>query len=128
MGDFIHIRFGFYHLFFLNSMLGLVSCFCSLLNLMSGSFFGLTSGLPFSPSRLIFTLVPILKLGDDISILLLKFLTFPIRKFISLGSMYTNSPVDHIIYFTFSVLQSLLKPSYVFRNIDSPIYYIFKAI
>ena len=31
----------------------------------------LTSGLSFSPSRLIFTFVPILQLGDDISILLL---------------------------------------------------------
>ena len=49
----------------------LIFCFCSLLDLMSGSFFGLTSGLSFSPSRLTFTLVPILKLGDDISILLL---------------------------------------------------------
>ena len=31
----------------------------------------LTSGLSFSPSRLIFTFIPILQLGDDISILLL---------------------------------------------------------
>ena len=73
------------------SMLGLVSCLCSLLDLMSGSFFGLTSGLPFSPLRLIFKLVPILKLGNDISILLLQFLTLPIFKFISLESMYMNS-------------------------------------
>ena len=56
---------------FLNSMLGLVSCFRFILDLMSGSFFGLTSGLSFSPSRLIFKLVPILKLGDDTNILLL---------------------------------------------------------
>ena len=46
----------------------LTSCLCSLLDLMSGSFFGLTSVLSLSPSRLIFTLVSILKLGDDISI------------------------------------------------------------
>ena len=64
---------------------GKLSCLCSLLGLVFGSFFcltsglgftipspfGLTSGLSFSPSRLTFTLVPILKLGDDISILLL---------------------------------------------------------
>ena len=61
----------------LNSMLGLTSCLCSLLNLMLGLVFtvssplGLTSGLSFSPSSLIFTLVPILKLGDDINTLLL---------------------------------------------------------
>ena len=70
-------------------MLGLTSCLCSLLGSMlglvftfcltSGSVFtistslDLTSGLSFSPSRLIFTLVSILKLGDDISILLLYY-------------------------------------------------------
>ena len=72
-------------------MLGLTSCLCFSLGLMlglvitfslaSGSVFTistslvLTSGLSlsfaYSPSRLIFKLVPILKLGDDISILLL---------------------------------------------------------
>ena len=66
-------------------MLGLTSCLCSLLDLMSGSFFCLTSGLIYITStildftsglsflslRLIFKLVQILKLGDDISILLL---------------------------------------------------------
>ena len=79
-------------------MLGLTSCLCSLLGLMLGLVitFGLTSGSDFtsldltsgstlmfahSPlslslrfselNKLIFILVPILKLGDDISILLL---------------------------------------------------------
>ena len=56
----------------------LKSCSYSLLDLMLGSDFifssplGLTSGLSFSSSRLIFKLVPILKLGDDISILLIR--------------------------------------------------------
>ena len=63
-------------------MLGLVSCLCSLLEPVLGlvlmiliscfcSLLDLTSGLSFSPSRLIFKVVPILKPGDDISILLL---------------------------------------------------------
>ena len=61
----------------LNLMLGLVSCLCSLLEPVLGlisyfcSLLDLTSGLSFSPSRLIFKLVSILKLSDDISILLL---------------------------------------------------------
>ena len=55
----------------------LISCLHSLLDSMLGlvfivsSLLDLASGLYFSPSRLIFKLVPILKLGDDISILLL---------------------------------------------------------
>ena len=42
-------------------------------------------------NKLIFRLVPILKLGDAINILLLYLPIFPIRKFISLGSKYTHS-------------------------------------
>ena len=63
--------------YLLDSMLGLVSCLCSLLEPVLGliscfcPLLDLTSGLSFSPSTLIFKLVPILKLGDDISILLL---------------------------------------------------------
>ena len=87
-------------------MLGLTSCLCSLLDLMSGSFFcltsglivitstilDLTSGLSFSPSRLIFTFVPMLKLGDAINILLLYLIIFPIHRFISLGSNVYEFP------------------------------------
>ena len=81
IGDFIHIRFDFHHLnvlfmFFIGlnfkfSSYDFTSCLCSLLGLMLGSILDLTSGLPFSPSRFIFKLVPILKLGDEISTLLL---------------------------------------------------------
>ena len=51
----------------------LISCLRSLLDPMLGlvfivsSFLDLVCGLSFSPSRLIFTSVPILKPGDDIS-------------------------------------------------------------
>ena len=76
----------------MSGLLGLTSCLCSLFGLMTGLTsclsplfglmtglvitFGLTAGSVFatlvsSSSRLIFTLVPILKLGDHISILLL---------------------------------------------------------
>ena len=63
--------------YFLNSMLGLVFTISFPLGLTSGSVFTISasldfaSGLSFLSLRLIFKLVPILKLGDDISILLL---------------------------------------------------------
>ena len=66
----------------LNSMICLTSCLHSLLDLMSGLVFNisslldLTSGLSFFSVRLIFTLIPILKLGDAINILLLYLLSF----------------------------------------------------
>ena len=59
----LDVRFSILFLPLLEPVLGSIYCFCFLLDL--------TSGLSFSPSRLIFKLVPILKLGDDISILLL---------------------------------------------------------
>ena len=75
----IHLEheFSFIFISFLNLMLGLTSCLCSLLESVLGLVFtipsplGLTSGLSFSPLRLIFKLVPILKIGDDTNILLL---------------------------------------------------------
>ena len=80
IGDLICIRFLNILIALSNLMLGLTSCLCSLLGSMLGLVitFGLTSGSVFTistsldlTSRLIFKLVPILKLGDDISILLL---------------------------------------------------------
>ena len=81
IGDLISIRFlNILIAFSIELMLGLTSCLCSLLGSMLGLVitFGLTSGSVFTistsldlTSRLIFKLVPILKLGDDISILLL---------------------------------------------------------
>ena len=64
---FFDVRFSSYHfnilfVFFIGLSVGF--------SFIVSSPLGLTSGLSFSPSRLIFTLVPILKLGDDISILL----------------------------------------------------------
>ena len=71
-------------------MLGLTSCLCSLLGLMLGLVIisGLTSGSVFTinlwsstsldlTSILIFTLVPILKLGDDISIFVIVVSNIP---------------------------------------------------
>ena len=60
------VRFDIFFVFLLNLMSGLVYTF----GLTSGSVFTISTSLDLT-SRLIFTLVPILKLADDISILLL---------------------------------------------------------
>ena len=73
----LDVRFNILFMFLLGSMLGLVFTF----GLTSGSDFTISTSLDLtsgsslifarSPSRLIFKLVPILKLGDAINILLL---------------------------------------------------------
>ena len=57
----------------------LISCLCSLLDSMSGlvfivsSLLDLMSGLSFSSLRLIFTLLPVLKLGDATNLVIVVF-------------------------------------------------------
>ena len=80
-GDFIHIGFSFHHLnvlfvFFIGLNFRFSSydfniLFVFFIDFVLGSVLELTPGLSFSLLRLILKLVPILKPGDDISILLL---------------------------------------------------------